>query len=111
MLARILAALDWITANFFYPSMVRDGRRDFRRLAAFYLGWPGTFLSYLTVRQVRRVADPEVEARLRAHLEFEEERDLLLEIRHDRARRIAQSKGGDRRGDRRGDRGAAGGEA
>ena len=103
MLAQILAALVWITANIVYSSMVRDGRRGFRRFAAFYLGWPGTFLSYLTVRQVRRVADPEDEARLRAQLELEEERDLLLEIRHDRARRIARSKGEDR--------GAAGEEA
>jgi len=103
MLAQILAALVWITANIVYGNMVRDGRHGFRRLAAFYLGWPGTFLSYLTVRQVRRVADPEDEARLRAQLELEEERDLLLEIRHDRARRIARSKAGDR--------GAAGGEA
>jgi hypothetical protein len=95
MLAQIMAALVWIIANFVYGSMVRDGRRGFRRLAAFYLGWPGTFLSYLTIKETRRRPDPEVEARVRAHLELEEERDLLLEIRRDRARRIARSKGGD----------------
>ena len=95
MLAQIMAALVWIIANFVYGSMVRDGRRGFRRLAAFYLGWPGTFLSYLTIKQTRRVSDPEVEARVRAHLELEEERDLLLEIRRDRAHRIARSKGGE----------------
>ena len=95
MLGGMLWLLVWIIANVVYSSMVRDGERGFRRLAAFYLGWPGTFLSYLTVQPARRVAEPKVEARFQAHLELEEERDLLLEIRRDRARRISRSQGGD----------------
>ncbi len=95
MLGRILWLLVWIVANVVYGSMVRDGEHGFKRLAAFYLGWPGTFLSYLSIKQTRLVSDLEVEPRVRAQLELEEERDLLLEIRRDRARRIARSKGGD----------------
>lgn len=95
MLARILAALVWIIANVVYSSMVRDGQRGFRRLAAFYLGWPGTFVSYLAIQPKRRVEDPELDTRYRTQLEFEEDRDLLYEIRRDRARRVSQGQAED----------------
>ncbi len=95
MLGRILWLLVWIVANVVYGNMVRDGQRGFRRLVAFYLGWPGTFLSYLSIQPRRRVAEPQVDERYRLQLELEEERDLLLEIRRDRAQRISRSRGGE----------------
>ena len=93
MLARILGALVWIIANFAYGHMVRDGERGFRRFAAFCLGWPGTFVSYLTIKPKRRPAEPNIDPRYRAQLESEEERELLLEVRRDRARRISRDQG------------------
>ncbi len=95
MLERILAALVWIMANVAYSSMVGTGERGFRRFAAFVLGWPGTLVSYFVIRPTRRVAEPKADARYRNQLEFEEERDLLLEIRRDRALRISRRQGGD----------------
>ena len=95
MLARFLWLLVWIVANVVYASMVRDGQRGFRRFAAFYLGWPGTFVSFLAIQPKRRVADAEVDAHYRAQLEFEEDRDLLFEIRRDRARRVSQGQTGE----------------
>ena len=41
------------------------------------------------------MAEPKADARYRNQLEFEEERDLLLEIRRDRALRISRGQGGD----------------
>ena len=95
MLERILAGLVWIMANVAYSSMVGTGERGFRRLAAFCLGWPGTLVSYFVIKPTRRVAEPKADARYQAQLEFEEERDLLLEIRHDRALRVSRGQGED----------------
>lgn len=95
MLREILGLLVWIIANFSYRAMVRDGEGGFRRLVAFCLGWPGTFVSYLGVKPPRRGAVPRPDARYRAQLELKEERDLLLEIRHDRARRISRRRLGE----------------
>ena len=95
MLKGILGGLVWVIANFVYGSMVGDGKQGFRRLAAFYVGFPGTLVSYFVIKPTRRVAEPEADPRYRAQLEFEEERDLLLEIRRDRARRISRGQGGD----------------
>ena len=95
MLEWILYLLVVITANVTYVSYVRDGGRGFKRFAAFYLGWPYTLVSYFVIKPTRRVGEPKADPRYRAQLEFEEERDLLLEIRRDRALRISRGLGGD----------------
>ena len=93
MLEGILYSLVWIVANVAYSSMVGTGDRGFRRFAAFLLGWPGTLVSYFVVKPTGRVAEPKADARYQAQLEFEEERDLLLEIRRDRALRVSRAQG------------------
>lgn len=95
MLEEILGAVVWIIANLTYRPMVRDGERGFRRFAAFWLGWPGTLVSYFVIMPTRRMARPEADARYRAQLELEEERDLLLEIRRDRVLRISRGEAGE----------------
>ena len=103
----ISGALVWIVANFAYVPMVRDRERGYRRFAAFVLGWPGTHVSYFVIRPTRRAAEPlshvtgvltrraKTDVRCRAQLEMEEERDLLMEIRRDRALRISRRQAGD----------------
>ena len=90
MLGELLGGLVWITANVAYGPMVRSGERGFRRFAAFWLGWPGTLVSYFVIKPTRRAAEPRVDNRYRTQIELEEERDLLLEIRRDQALRIAR---------------------
>ncbi len=95
MLGWILYWLVEIVANVTYVSCVREGERGFRRLAAFFLGFPYTFVSYLVIKpKKKRLTAPKTDGPYRAQLELEEERDLLLEVRRDRARRIAQSHEG-----------------
>ncbi len=95
MLEGILGGLVWVMANVAYGSMAGTGERGFRRFVAFWLGWPGTLVSYFVIKPTRRVAEPKADPRYRAQLELEEERDLLLEIRRDRALRISRGLGGD----------------
>ena len=95
MLEGILGGLVWIMANVAYNSMVGTGERGFRRFTAFWLGWPGTLVCYFVIKPTRRVGEPKADARYHAQLELEEERDLLLEIRRDRALRISRRQGGD----------------
>ena len=97
MLGWILYLLAVITANVSYVSYVRDGGRGFKRFAAFYVGFPYTLVSYFVVKPTGRVAEPKADARYQAQLEFEEERDLLLEIRRDRALRVSRAQGEDER--------------
>lgn len=87
MLRELLGALVWIMANVTYRSFVREGERGFKRLVAFWLGWPGTLVSAFSLRGARRVSRGEVD-------ESEGERELLLEIRRDRSRRLAQDQSG-----------------
>ena len=96
MLGWILYLLAVITANVSYVSYVRDGGRGFKRFAAFYVGFPYTLVSYFVVKPTGRVAEPKADA-YQAQLEFEEERDLLLEIRRDRALRVSRAQGEDER--------------
>ncbi len=95
MLEAILGAVVWITANLAYSSMARNGEQGFGRLVAFCLGWPCTFVTYLNINPAKQVAEPEPDARYQTQLELEGERDLLFEIRRDRARRISRSRVGD----------------
>ena len=92
MVQELLAGLVWIIANVAYGTMVRSGKRGFRRFAAFCLGWPGTLVSFFVINPTRRVTEPKTDARYALQTELEEERNLLLEIRRDRARRISQSR-------------------
>ena len=88
MLEGLLTSLVWITANVAYRSCVREGERGFKRFAAFLLGWPGTLVSLFSVRRTKRVTSARVD-------ELEGERKLLMEIRRDRARRVARRVGPD----------------
>ena len=103
MLREIFVAMVWIIANFAYGSMARSGEQGFRRLAAFWLGWPGTFVSYSVIQPTRRLTEPETDTRYALQLELEAERDLLVEIRRDRARRLSQSPAADEGPDVAGD--------
>ena len=95
MLEGILGGVVWVIANFAYSSMVRTGEQGFRRLAAFWLGWPGTFVSYMVIKPTRRMSEPRIDSRYQGQLELEEERDLLFEIRRERARQISRGLGED----------------
>ena len=95
MLGWILYWLVEIMANVAYVSYVREGERGFKRFAAFCLGWPYTLVSYFVIKPTRRMGAPKADARYHAQLELEEERDLLLEIRRDRALRISRGQGED----------------
>ncbi len=92
MLEGILGAAVWVIANLAYGSMARTGEQGFRRLAAFWLGWPGTFVSYMVIKPTRRMSEPQMDPRYQEQLELKEERDLLLEIRRDRARQISRGQ-------------------
>jgi len=65
----------WLVANTVYLDMRRTGRSGFRRLLAFWLGTPTTWLTLLAVR-TGVSPDPETPA--------DDEEALLAEIRRDR---------------------------
>ena len=92
MLEGILGSLVWFMANLAYGSYVRDGERGFRRFAAFWLGFPLTLCSAFVIQRRRRLRVPRRD-------ELEEERELLMEIRRDRARRLSQGQEEDERAD------------
>ncbi len=85
MLEGILGALVWLMANLAYGAYVRDGERGFRRFAAFCLGFPLTLCSAFVIPRRRSITKSRRD-------EFEEEQELLLEIRRDRARRLSRSQ-------------------
>ena len=88
MLQGILGSLVWIVATVAYVSYVREGRRGFRRLAAFWLGFPWTLCSSFLLPHSRRFTEPVFD-------ELEDEETLLMEIRRDRARRNRLAEGRD----------------
>ena len=81
----LLGVFVWVAANFAYYSYVRNGERGFKRLAAFWLGFPITLVSTFVAPQAERVRAPR-------RGELEEEQRLLLEIRRDRARREERAR-------------------
>ena len=85
MLSGLLGSFVWVAANFAYWSHVRDRERGFKRFAAFWLGFPITFVSMFTAPRAKRVQESRSS-------ELEEEHRLLLEIRHDRARRDERAR-------------------
>ena len=95
MLGGIFYSLAVIMANVAYVSQVRSGERGFRRVAAFFVGFPYTLVSYFLVTPTRRIPESQADARYRTQLELEEERELLSEIRRDRARRISRRQARD----------------
>ena len=88
MFQGILTLLVWVVATVAYISYVRDGERGFKRLAAFWLGFPWTLCSAFIVRPSGRFREPKRD-------ELEDEQALLMEIRRDRALRIRSAKAGD----------------
>jgi hypothetical protein len=71
----MVTAFAWFIANWVYLDFRRTGKRGFKRLVAFWMGWPATFVSLLVVRdgsQPRMLADDD-------GLD-----DLMAEIRRDR---------------------------
>lgn len=93
MLEGILGSLVWVVANVAYGTYVRDGERGFKRVLAFYLGFPGTLCSAFVIPRSKRITNSRGD-------ELEEERELLMEIRRDRARRLSQSQGAEEGTDR-----------
>ena len=85
MLEGILGSLVWFMANLAYGSYVRDGERGFKRFAAFWLGFPLTLCSAFVIPRRRSITKSRRD-------EFEEEQELLMEIRRDRARRLSQGQ-------------------
>lgn len=96
MLEGILGSLVWVVANIAYGTYIRDGERGFKRGLAFYLGFPGTLCSAFVIPRSKRI-------RKSRRDELEEERELLMEIRRDRARRLSRSQGADESTDGRTD--------
>jgi hypothetical protein len=92
MLEGILGSLVWVVANIAYGTYVRDGERGFKRVLAFYLGFPGTLCSAFVIPRSKRITKSSRE-------ESEEEQELLMEIRRDRAHRLSLSQGVDERTD------------
>ena len=96
MLEGILGSLVWLMANVAYGSYVRDGERGFKRFAAFWLGFPLTIFFADVIPRTRRITKSKRD-------EFEEERELLMEIRRDRARRLSRGQEEDEGPDRAAD--------
>ena len=88
MLQGILVSLVWVVANFAYGSYLRDGERGFKCLAAFWLGFPLTLCSGFFIPRRKSIMKSRRD-------EFEEDRELLMEIRRDRARRLSGGQGAD----------------
>ena len=88
MLGGILGSLVWFMANLAYGSHVRDGERGFKRFAAFWLGFPLTLCSAFVIKRRGRITKSRRD-------EFEEERELLMEIRRDRALRLSRGQRAD----------------
>ena len=85
MISGLLGSLVWVAANFAYCAYLRDGESGFKRLAAFWLGFPITMISMFVVPHTRRLRVPE-------RSELEEEYQLLLEIKQDRASRDERAR-------------------
>jgi hypothetical protein len=71
----IVAVILWVLANAVYVDMRRRGKRGFKRLCAFWLGWPGTFVGMLSVDEASQPTIRHDDRGLR---------DLLENIRRDR---------------------------
>ena len=65
----------WVLANAVYVDMRRAGEKGFKRLAAFWLGWPGTFVGMFAVDEGSQPAVRHDDRDLRA---------LVEEVRQDR---------------------------
>ena len=76
----LVGSILWIVANLAYLDDRRAGRRGFKRLVAFWLGWPWTFVTLLSVDEG---SQPELRT------DDEGLRELVREIRRDRRGRLA----------------------
>lgn len=71
----IAALCLWILANAVYVDMRRQGAKGFKRLVAFWIGWPGTLVGMFSVDEA---SQPPIRS---------DDRDLRLlveEVRRDR---------------------------
>ena len=94
MFSGLLGAFVWVAANFAYLSYVRDGQRGFKRFAAFWLGFPITLVSGFVSPRTHGAHGAHHAHSVQAsqESELEEEHELLLEIRRDRARRDERAR-------------------
>jgi hypothetical protein len=87
-----VGAIVWTLANAVYVDMRRRGVHGFGRFAAFWVGFPVTFLWMARVKEGR----PLPVGPSQGHAEDDED-ELLREVRRDRAARAAGGEGGDGR--------------
>lgn len=80
----IAGAAVWVLANAVYVDMRKRGVHGFGRFAAFFAGLPLTLLSASLVREGRPP---------RFGPSYEDDQDLLREVRTDRERRKLREKG------------------
>jgi hypothetical protein len=74
----IAALIMWVLANAVYVDMRRRGERGFKRLCAFWLGWPGTLVGMFSVDEASQPAIRHDDEGLRS---------LVEDIRRDRIAR------------------------
>ncbi len=80
-LQALIAAIVWLVANVVYIDLKRKGIRGFTRFAAFWAGTPTTWITLFAVDEGKQPTfSPKSE---------EDDAELLLEVRRDRARRGA----------------------
>jgi hypothetical protein len=77
----LIAAVVWLIANVVYVDMKRKGLRGFTRFAAF---WAGTPTTWITLFAVSEGTHPTFEPSA-----GDDDAELLLEVRRDRARRLS----------------------
>jgi hypothetical protein len=85
VLREVVGFIVWIIANVMYIQFRKDGLYGFRRLVAFWLGFPVTVLSVFGVRGPTAERRRELSQEARSDDDLEAE--LLAEIRRDRASR------------------------
>jgi hypothetical protein len=73
----LITAVVWVVANVVYLDLKRKGVRGFTRFAAFWAGTPTTWITLFAVR----------EGRPPTFAVGDDDSDLLLEVRRDRALR------------------------
>jgi hypothetical protein len=76
VIEQVVGAVVWVVALLVYMDARRRGRHGFTRFVAFWVGFPGTFLSMFVVREG---SQPDIA------VPRDDERALLEEVRRERA--------------------------